>query len=651
MANKSASEAEIRFSQYFFPPPPPGAATSVAPVHITNPFEALERANSMSESELNTRFVELINHHDLIPGFKMTCCGQRPDPTIIDDDRHETGTAIYLAEDAPAVDDAPQWADQLIPVVFKPGKGVALQDPFIDVEGGAQPAGALDYHTQIRGLLNSYAECLFAVQQRLAVFILLVIGRTARFIRSDRSGSISTITIDYHLDWQLFVEILWRIGHCSKAVLGLDPTARRLSPTDPLYALMTEHAAPHEDDVDHQERLLSPHEYPKQPFVFSYVREAFRQSLDSNWPRYCVEVPDGNERRCFLICKPRFRAKGLSGRGTRGYVALDCQTKRFVWLKDAWRARYLLTDCEGDILQRLNDAKVPRVPTVVCHGDIDDQVTLTPQCWEDQEPSSNPNPYPTSLPSYHVLSPAEAAAGPDLPASKKRKYPEDEQKASAAPPLEEIADSQPPFREDRPFRRYKHYRLVEEEVALPLSEFQNGRQLIQIVRECVIAHYHATTDAKLLHCDISSGNILIYPKVLRVKDSKYPQKYHLRVKFTGLLADWEMAKSTDPKQQAQHQTEHIGTWQYMSVALSSDTKAYPEVCDEIESFFYVILYQAVRYLQSNMDCETVANYIDDFFNSQGYVNGRYTCGNKKFYTILGEISTTALSRSSLHPPA
>lgn len=419
----------------------------------------------------------------------MTSCDKRPDPAMIDDDRQKPDSAIYLAEDAPA-DGTPNWADQLIPVEFKTGKGSAIQDPFIDVPGGVEPAIA-DHRTKNRGQIISYAECLFAVQQRLAAFMLLVIGRRARFIRWDRSGSIVTTIFDYYLNWRFFVDVLWRVAHCSKLLLGFDPTAHRLSPDDPLYALMTELAAPHAGDIDHRERFLSPHEVPKQPFVFKYVRDAFRQSLVEKWPRYCVEVPHGKERRRFLICKPHFRAKGLAGRGTRGYVAVDCETKRFVWLKDAWRAHYVLVDCEGDILQRLKDAKVPRVPTLVCHGDIDDQVTLTPQWWEEK----NQNPYPTPLPSHYVPPSADANPGSSSSASNKRKFTDDDdgQPTNDVPPPEGLVDSQLLFREDCPLRRHKHYRLVEDEIGLPLQEFKTGRQLIQIARDCVLGTHSGTS--------------------------------------------------------------------------------------------------------------------------------------------------------------
>ncbi|KAI0716099.1 hypothetical protein C8T65DRAFT_642048 [Cerioporus squamosus] len=85
-----------------------------------------------------------------------------------------------------------------------------------------------------------------------------------------------------------------------------------------------------------------------------------------------------------------------------------------------------------------------------------------------------------------------------------------------------------------------------------------------------------------------------------------------------------MAKSTDPQQQGQRQPERtVRDVAYMSVALLSHLTANVEVCDEIESFFYV----------SNFNDNTVANYIDEFSNQYGYVNDQYSCGDKKLSTI------------------
>ncbi|KAI0689367.1 hypothetical protein C8T65DRAFT_673012 [Cerioporus squamosus] len=582
-----------------------------------NPFRALKGADLLGERELTQRFISAVNEHNLAPGLKMAYCGDRPDPSTCDDDGQKPDAAFYRNAVAPT-DAKPHWGDQLIACEFKVAKSSgAIQDPFEDdpnTVDGVLPSVS-EHRKKNRGQIITYAELLFAVQQRVAVFTLLVLGRQCRFIRWDRSGLVVTRAFDYYRRWKFFVNVLWRISQSSDKRLGLDPTAHRLFPGDPDYLLMTEAAKSLPSDVDHKERVLGEGEVPQKSFVFRYVREAFQKSVeDDRWPRYRVEVPDGKQTRTFLIGKPSFRAKGLAGRGTRGYVALECGTGRFVWLKDAWRAHYLLVDREGDILERLSHANVPNIPTLLCHGDVDDQVTYTPQRWEEKNPA----------PSVHSKSgtpPSSNTAGPSSSSSQKRKLDPDECKGDVPPPK---GLSRLPFRSDSPLRRHKHYRLVVEEVALPLSEFQFGRQLVSVVKDCVVAHYHAYENLLILHRDISSGNVLIYPRVFKTKSGGF------KIEYTGILADWEMAKETtvtDPRQ-----PERTGTWQYMSVALLSRDKDV-EVCDELESFFYVLLYNATRYLLSPLPDITIANYLDEFFDQYGWGDGRYVCGDKKKTTV------------------
>ncbi|TFK83365.1 hypothetical protein K466DRAFT_665891 [Polyporus arcularius HHB13444] len=83
---------------------------------------------------------------------------------------------------------------------------------------------------------------------------------------------------------------------------------------------------------------------------------------------------------------------------------------------------------------------------------------LTPQRWEEQHEVT-----PGSLP------------------GRKRKQGSDEQGAS---------------RPSCPLRHHQHYRLVVEEVALPLSEFHHGRQLVSKIGDCIIALYEALTPSR-----------------------------------------------------------------------------------------------------------------------------------------------------------
>ncbi|KAI9437125.1 hypothetical protein F5148DRAFT_1154424, partial [Russula earlei] len=60
--------------------------------------------------------------------------------------------------------------------------------------------------------------------------------------------------------------------------------------------------------------------------------------------------------------------------------------------------------------------------------------------------------------------------------------------------------------------------------AKPLSTFRSTRELCQVIQDAMIAHTDAYDKAKILHRDVSAGNILITPD------------------RSGLLIDWDMSK-------------------------------------------------------------------------------------------------------------
>lgn len=52
---------------------------------------------------------------------------------------------------------------------------------------------------------------------------------------------------------------------------------------------------------------------------------------------------------------------------------------------------------------------------------------------------------------------------------------------------------------------------------------------------------------KYMHRDVSAGNLLIHPEIVRREDGKFG------IYWRGLLADWEMAKHSDTKKAMQPQ--------------------------------------------------------------------------------------------------
>ncbi|KAI9438425.1 hypothetical protein F5148DRAFT_1293949 [Russula earlei] len=111
--------------------------------------------------------------------------------------------------------------------------------------------------------------------------------------------------------------------------------------------------------------------------------------------------------------------------------------------------------------------------------------------------------------------------------------------------------------------------------AKPLSMFGSTRELCQVIRDAMIAHMDAYDKAKILHRDVSAGNILIAPD------------------RSGLLIDWDMSKRVDVTQQRQH--SHTGTWQFISTGLLLHPHARShQISDDIESFYWVLIYIVMK---------------------------------------------------------
>ncbi|TBU26656.1 hypothetical protein BD311DRAFT_667049 [Dichomitus squalens] len=490
MAHKAVHAEQTEFFDAFFPNPQNTSDTPSRPQLHDNPFAALSDAEKPNEAVVRAAFTKAINDHDLVPGFKLRECGERPDPSTLDPERQKVDAAFFRNEHAPT-DGRQSWADQILPVEFK--RDDVSVDPFDDEK--VNISTDTKDRRKVRGQIISYAELVYAVQHRVALFMLVVVGVNVRFVRFDRSGAVVTRALNYVNNWEIFCDILWRIGQCSDTQLGLDPTATRLYPGEPDFVRMCSYARSRDNDVDEKERDLKPGELPEK-LVFKYVRAMFIAAVRSPWPRYRLEVPDGSSTRNFLVAKPTFRARGMAGRGTRGYVALDCATGEFVWLKDAciqttevardaWRAQYLLVEKEGDVLSMLNQAGVQNVPTLICHGDIAGQETLTPKWWEDKHARATNLASSQSAGRVSSASPSSSASSGAL----KRRHDDERSEDSVASPkgVDDGTGTGASGSQDKyPLRLHQHYRLVEKEVCISLEKFENGLQLVSLVLDGLI---------------------------------------------------------------------------------------------------------------------------------------------------------------------
>ena len=443
-------------------------------------------ANQSSANPTSRYSVTLV---DAVPSYvmRLSPCGSDGS----EEERNKAIAAIFMNDDVGRLqDDRPNWTYQRLFGVFKlPG---TASDPFEDGElVNTQPSA--DSRAKARGQLIEYADRVFAYQHRTAVFSFIVFGQELRFMRWDRAGVFVTEKVDYVKDTHTFVELLLGFLVLDDAGQGIDTTVTLLEKGSELYTLMdslasadpevlkmrvlpydegsilpsdiptqvvsTRSAADDSDMDNDQPARSSP--VPSQPasgrntrrpeegsFVFQYVLDYFVNSLQDEWPRY--RIPIGGET--FLVGRPIFDTAGLTGRGTRGYIAWHEQSHTFVFLKDAWRPFYNGVDTEGDILKRLNEAGVEHIPTLLCHGKVAAQETLVSHYVQYVDHRTNDERK------------AESRSSAGTPEDRKRPR-----------------DSEHSYR----IRHYVHHRLASKEVGLPLAAFTCSKQLVSVVYDCV----------------------------------------------------------------------------------------------------------------------------------------------------------------------
>ncbi|KAJ8489035.1 hypothetical protein ONZ45_g13731 [Pleurotus djamor] len=145
-----------------------------------------------------------------------------------------------------------------------------------------------------------------------------------------------------------------------------------------------------------------------------------------------------------------------------------------------------------------------------------------------------------------------------------------------------------------------HVRLITAEVGSSLECFASSRQMLSTVYDAFQGHKQAYTKCGLLHRDISGGSILILPS------------------GKGLLIDWDFAVLVDEIKQPRNR-ERTGTWPFMSIELLSRWYELHSVRDDIESFFWVVLYYGLHFIRMAV----LKSSSDAFFPTRSWPPDRF----------------------------
>ncbi|KAI0254074.1 hypothetical protein BJV78DRAFT_1359772 [Lactifluus subvellereus] len=261
--------------------------------------------------------------------------------------------------------------------------------------------------------------------------------------------------------------------------------------------------------------------------------------------------------RSYITPSAIWPTEALFGRSTFGYIAYDLTSTNLVYLKDFWRTDYPGIQKEGDVYRELHNAEVPNIAALGRAGDV-------------------------------PLSPQHANTVPlDAQRTKTQDYLKGGVLGYGWCPGRPRVDP------------YVHYRLVLETLGQPLNTFRSTRQLCEVIRDAIVAHTVAYEKAGILHRDVSAGNILISGE------------------GSGMLIDWDLSKKViKDADEPPRQHSRTGTWQFISIERLREPRFRPhQVADDLESFFWVLLYQIAK-------CRNVRNV--DFSKAMQYVFDQHT---------------------------
>ncbi|PIL30438.1 hypothetical protein GSI_07625 [Ganoderma sinense ZZ0214-1] len=459
-----------------------------------------------------------------------------------------------------------------------------------EVAQGAEPyISGNDHGEEGLGQLAEYMHNVLTHQHRCFAYGFYVQGKYARLLYFDRTGALLSEAFDWSETTSLLHDFVWKVAHMTPEQLGYDSTAQVVSESDldllrskmvpdELETLPTEvrqyvlnafdctatrppKTTDGEDSTTKGKKAAKAKaEVPLDEIpIFKLTvtssdplpDEAFPDSPAPSVPSTAASTTDTSapREREFLVGRPHFAAGSLIGRCTRGYIALDIETQTFCFLKDSWRPLVPgRSRPEHLVYERLRSHQIRRIASLICGGDV---------------------------------------GGPRAQVTR-------------------IQEFMPPEKKHVP---RVHYRIVIEEVGIPITEFRNFAELAGVFGHALIAHMAACREAGVLHRDVSVGNILINP-----------------LTRSGFLIDWDLSRLLSELGDGPMEPDRTGTWQFRSaLSLLYPRKPY-RVSDDVESFVHAFRYMVLRFHATKI--EGLREHVQGYFEHSSKV-GNFRIGGQK----------------------
>ncbi|RDX42642.1 hypothetical protein OH76DRAFT_1488523 [Lentinus brumalis] len=395
----------------------------------------------------------------------------------------------------------------------------------------------------------SYAIEILARQPRLCLYSVAIAGSRARLFRWDRAGCIVTESFDLRAQPDLLCEFVWRYSQAREDQRGHDTTVQPASHEEEslfLKCIRAHIRSQLQVEGAELDRAVTEHYEPNHVAVIHV--------LEQN----AIAKADTIHR--FLVSRPVISPMVLTGKGTKGFWAVDVSTHRVAFLKDTWRSR----GEEGFILASMIEKGVRNVPSVLCHGDVPDE----------------------------------------FPVQGERKVERSEIQVTVT---EEFSDSSWTCKvkgKAYQFSKSVHYRVVLRDVGYSLRHSRGTEELLTATLDVLRAMSDARYKASRLHRDISLGNIILVAE---------PDRSVRR----GYLIDWDASCGVDESGAALRRGR-AGTWEFLPFRMigSQSRERKQTLQDDMESLFYVVLYCAFLWLPHKLTPQQLG---DSFSRLFGYV--------------------------------
>ncbi|KZV75786.1 hypothetical protein PENSPDRAFT_599441 [Peniophora sp. CONT] len=429
-----------------------------------------------------------------------------------------------------------------------------------------------DKAASMRGRLSATVQAIAANSYRRFVYVFVLMPELARLIRFDHGGIVYSELFPWRTSSDL-VDFLTRLDHMSAAERGCDTSVAPI-PSDC------------EEVLRAKEILARCDTLPAGVNKSSVIPRDHKGQLS------LIRVFDDETKSVHRVVVHRAISSAgcFTSRATRGYYGVDLDEDIVVYVKDAWRIDSSGTAPEAQTYRRLAKQNVPHLAGFYFGGDV---------------PVNTPVSHlPSSQTAPDVISQTTHSTHDFI-----REHPEYERQGDVP---------------SASLRLYVHHRLLFKRIGRPLNTFVSTRELCTALLHAMEAHGAAFEDAKVLHRDISGGNILVD------KSGR------------GMLIDWDMCVWLENKDEAEKIGQKVGTWRFISAGLLDDIPRPRKhlLRDDLESFAHVLFYHVLRYRPTVVDelaKKEVRDDIHDVFERMIHFDDgqNATCGRAKPSFLTG----------------